>query len=170
MFQLKNEWNFVMNVPVIYILVGLPGSGKSTWVSKKILEENLVIVSTDDIIENIAKEKNLTYSDVWESSIKHATKLSEKIFLNALYDGKSIVWDQTNMTAKKRKTILSKIQRDYKKVCVVFEAPLDVIKERLVKREKETGKRIPEFVLINMLKSYEEPNLSEGFDKIIKVT
>lgn len=154
-----------MEMQKIYILVGLPGSGKSTWIKNN--NTDWVIVSTDDIIEGIAKEKGLTYSDVWESNIKFATKKADSIFQEAIKDNRTIVWDQTNMTSKKRKSILNRIPKGYKKICVVFETPMHIIEQRLINREKETGKHIPKFVLINMNKSYEKPNLSEGFDEVI---
>ena len=147
------------------MLVGLPGSGKSTWL-KNYVTNDFVTLSTDDIIEEIAKSRGLTYSDVWSESIKGATKLMEQRFVEAIAEGRNIVWDQTNCTSKKRKTVLAKVPNSYIKVAVVFDTPLDVIKTRLVERALATGKHIPQSVLLNMYNTFEMPTLDEGFDSI----
>jgi predicted kinase len=149
-----------------YMLVGLPGSGKSTWIKSK-TDRKYAVVSSDDIIERIAKEQGLTYSDVFQSAVKTATKEMEQNFKNAMESRDHIIWDQTNLSSKKRKGVLSQLPKDYKRVAVVFQTPMDVIEDRLVKRAKETGKHIPKAVVLNMLKSFEIPTVAEGFDDVI---
>jgi len=154
--------------PIAYILVGLPGSGKSTWIKNNV-DSSFSIISTDNIIEKIAKQQNKTYSEVFNDNIKYATQQMNHDLDLAIKQGKNIVWDQTNLSAKKRASILNRIPKNYKKICVLFDVPLPVLYDRLYKRGNETGKYIPNKVIGDMLKTYQEPDLSEGFDDIIKI-
>lgn len=156
--------------PTIYVLVGLPASGKSTWIRENMDPQNFVIVSSDDEIDKHAKSKGLTYSDVFDSYIKTATKIMNETFRVAISERKSIIWDQTNMTIKKRKNILSQVPRNYGKIAVVFRIDDDELDRRLLKRAQDEGKHIPQHVIQSMAKSFEMPTTEEGFDKVITNT
>lgn len=155
--------------PKIYVMVGLPGSGKSTWIKNNLNGENFVLVSSDDIIDKIAAEKGITYSDAFKSSIGFATGEMKRIFEDAVKQNRDIVCDQTNVSKKKRKGILNKIPNNYKKIAVVFETDDALIAQRLKSRAEETGKHIPDHVVDSMAKSWQAPTKEEGFDEIIKV-
>lgn len=157
------------NQKIAYVLVGLPGSGKSTWMRSINKDGDFVIVSSDDEIEKYAKEQGLTYSDVFDSYVKTATGLMNKKFKDAVAANQNIIWDQTNMTSKKRKGILQQIPRGYKKIAVVFQISEQELEARLAKREQEEGKHIPKHVIYSMAKSFEMPTTAEGFDQIIRV-
>jgi len=45
-----------------YQMVGVPGSGKSTWIANQAWAQDCVVVSTDRWIEVFARELNATYS------------------------------------------------------------------------------------------------------------
>ena len=49
----------------LYILVGPPSVGKSTWIKNNI--SNPYIISRDDIVEAVAEEYGLTYDDLFAS-------------------------------------------------------------------------------------------------------
>lgn len=156
----------------LIVLVGLPGSGKSTWL-KQYLELNrnkqYYIASTDDIIERIADQQGKKYSDVFSTAIKQANKEMASGVNDAIAKGYNVIWDQTNMSSSKRRSILSKFLNGYTKTAVVFEIPEAELHKRLEQRGKTTGKVIPTHVIANMSKTYEEPSTSEGFNKIIHV-
>lgn len=75
----------------------------------------------------------------------------------------SIIWDQTNLTAKTRKRKLEMFGPEYRKIAVVFPIPEDHEK-RLSNR---AGKFIPPQVIEGMKKSYQAPARDEGFDDIL---
>lgn len=63
------------------ILCGIPCSGKSTYVQKlRTLKywENSVVLSTDNYIEQRARELNKTYNDIFKETIKEATHNLQK--------------------------------------------------------------------------------------------
>lgn len=154
--------------PTAYILVGLPGSGKSTWLRNQQRIEDLAIISSDDEIEKFAKSQDKTYSEVFDEYIKTATSNMYANLENALRENVSIAWDQTNLNPKKRKTILQKLPKHYRKVAVIFEVDDRELQNRLYNRAKSEGKYIPNHVIENMKQSYVKPTTSEGFDEIIE--
>ena len=148
--------------PVFVMLVGLPGSGKSTW--RRVLGDNFLILSTDDYVERVAEREHTTYSAVWERVIGAANKNMHDNFRAALERGQSIVWDQTNLTLKKRRSVLSQIPRHYQKVAVYFEIPESERQCRILSRP---GKCIPDDVDRSMRDNYERPTRDEGFDVVV---
>jgi predicted kinase len=152
-------------MPNFYLLVGVPASGKSYWRNTQTF--NGVVISTDDIIERIAAEKGVTYSEAFTDAIKLAEKEVLVLAAKAFEEGKDVIWDQTNVTVKTRKKKLDMVPRYYTKIAVFFPTPGEELhKERL---ESRKGKTIPSFVLKNMIGNLEEPTLDEGFNKVIKI-
>lgn len=157
--------------PEIIVMVGLPGAGKSTYIRKMMAKSDVdyVIVSSDNEIERLAKEADLDYNTGFEKFIGKATGLMKKNFQNAINSGSNIIWDQTNMSIKKRRGILQKIPEQYRKIAVTFELTGEELQKRLDQRERETGKSIPPHVVKSMAKSYSRPTKAEGFDSVIVV-
>lgn len=163
-----NELN---NVPELLVLVGLPASGKSTWVKNFLssTKKEFVIVSTDDILEKMAIDNNSNYNDMHNSNYKNAEKEMNQIATSAFSNRKNIIWDQTNLSSNKRRKILSRCPKEYNKVAVVFEVDDNELYKRLNTRELETGKRISPNVISQLKGSYSPVSNTEGFDKIIRV-
>jgi predicted kinase len=161
--------------PTLYMLVGLPGSGKSTWINRKTDKIGYphIVLSTDEYIESEALREGKLYHEVFKEYIKDAEKFMQEDLETGIRKDIDIYWDQTNLTAKTRAKKLAKIPAHYKKIVVVFEIPEEEIKRRLEKRKNETGKFINPGIVENMLKTYERPTLGgfsqEDFDEMIIV-
>ena len=155
--------------PKIYVLIGPPASGKSTW-TRKFLESNsdYVVISSDDIIELRAAENGLTYSQAFDKFSGFAVSEMKKQAREAFANKKNIIWDQTNMSSKKRKGIIEQAA-GYIKIAVDFDIPDQEVNRRLKDRAEKTGKHIPEHVMKSMYASYQPPSRAEGFDQIIRI-
>jgi predicted kinase len=152
------------------VLVGLPGSGKSTYITQLQKRKSYVVISTDDIFEELAAEVGVNYTVAFKTfPYKDVEREMFVRLKQALSQKKNIIVDQTNMTTKSRARKLSLVPPSYKKVAVVFEVDPDELERRLSKRKDETGKSIPKNVVDSMRVSYQRPSKTEGFDELIDV-
>lgn len=148
----------------LIMMVGMPCSGKSTFIEKFSNKFNdYIVISTDNIIEDRAEKQGKTYNEIFKDEIKSATKEMNERLAQAIQNGDNIIWDQTNLTVKSRKSKLSGIPKDYQKVAMYVETDLKTIKDRNVR----PGKIIPESVLDNMWGSIEVPSITEGFHAVL---
>lgn len=155
--------------PTIIVMIGLPGSGKSTWRDNLIASSDVdyVIVSSDDEIERLGKADGMNYTQAFDKYVGSATKIMKEKFREAVNNDENIIWDQTNLSPKKRRGILQQVPRHYRKIAVAFEVTDQELEDRLSRREKETGKHIPPKVIKDMAQSYVPPTKQEGFDEVI---
>jgi predicted kinase len=151
-------------MPEAIFLVGVPTSGKSTFSSNPKYSK-YTRVSSDDILQEVAKERKQSYNTVFKANIRFAQIAMMKVLRKAIEDGKSIIWDQTNLTRKQRREKLKHIPDTYKKTAVYFIVDLETALKRNTQRP---GKVIPPEILERMIKEYELPTNEEGFDTIIK--
>lgn len=150
-------------MPRCYQLVGIPGSGKTTWVSNQIWALGLTIVSTDPFVEDYARSQGKTYSEVFKDYMPTAVDLMTKQVVFAREHGHTVIWDQTSTTVKSRARKFRMLP-DYEHIAVVFRSPkLDILKDRLSSR---SGKEIPWTVVQDMIDNWEEPTSEEGFKEI----
>jgi predicted kinase len=150
-----------------YIMIGLPGSGKSTLIKNQNFDEtNTVVISSDDYIEAAAAEQGKTYNDVYEEEIFYAISDMMDALNAAIADGKDIVWDQTSLTVKSRAKKI-KLLGGYRVIAVVVTTPDVTEHERRL--DSRHGKHIPANVLHRMISSFEFPTVAEGFEYIIEV-
>lgn len=150
-------------MPKLYMLIGVPGSGKSTWTANQDWAKACSIVSSDRFIDEHAAKEGKTYNEVFDDYVKIATKLMENQVLIAQANNMDIIWDQTNMSAKSRAKKLAMLP-NYEKIAVVFDTPP---KEELDRRlANRPGKFISEAIVNSMISSYNEPTEEEGFKEI----
>ena len=150
-------------MPKCYQLIGVPASGKSTWVSNQDWTENCVVVSTDEFVEDWARECGSTYSDVFEDYMPTAVKLMADKVVRAREAGKDVIWDQTSTTRISRTRKFNMLP-DYEHIAVVFRTPEH--KELVRRLRSRPGKEIPEHVIASMIASWEDPSENEGFKEI----
>ena len=150
-------------MPKCYQLIGVPGSGKSTWVKNQDWAKDCVVVSTDEFVEDYAKEVGSTYNEVFEDYMPTAVKLMTEKVERAREAGKDIIWDQTSMSIKSRKRKFQML-RDYEHIAVLFKTPEPFELERRL--NSRPGKNIPDHVMKSMIKSFDIPTVEEGFKEV----
>ena len=146
-----------------YQLVGVPGSGKSTWANSQEWFLECECISTDKFVDEYAKNVGKTYNEVFKEFMSTAVDMMAADVVQARTAGKDIIWDQTSTTVESRKKKF-RMLRDYEHIAVVFKTPdADELARRLGSRP---GKNIPYEVMTSMIKNWQEPTLDEGFAEI----
>jgi tRNA uridine 5-carbamoylmethylation protein Kti12 len=157
----------------IYVLSGLPGSGKSTWAKEQSLKNGSLIINRDSL-------RSMFYGYYkFDKDFEYLIKECALELINKLinFNVKDIVIDECNLTKIARSFWLNDIdfsvsleeRKDIKVILVWF-------KENKRNVELRTKGDLRGFtseywgeVIDNMKKIYENPDISEGFDEIIEV-
>jgi predicted kinase len=150
-------------MPKCYQLIGVPASGKSTWIKNQDWALGLTIISTDPFVEDYARAQGKTYSEVFTEYMPTAVELMAKQVVFAREHGHTVLWDQTSTTVKSRERKFRMLP-DYEHIAVVFRTPDRA--ELDVRLSGRPGKHIPKNVIDSMIAGWEEPTLEEGFKEI----
>ena len=147
----------------VWILSGVPGSGKSTWARKQIAEHGGVYCSRDEIRFSLLKEDE----DYFAHEDEVIRLWTEKIH-NAIKDPEvwNVLIDATHLNDKSRKNIIDNLpEGDYIVVITIFDVPLETCLER---NDNRTGRAfVPRSVIRRMHYSFEKE--SELGDAVVYI-
>ena len=153
----------------LFLMMGIPGSGKSTFVRKRRdIFDNPIVVSRDKIRFSLLEEGDEYFSKE-DEVLKEFTKQIVESLSHPM--GDTIV-DATHLNGGSRRKILNLITRaggSYDEVRVIWlRTPLDIALKRNAKR---TGRAfVPEDAIKNMYNSLTKPAIEEGIDWLHTVT
>lgn len=140
----------------LYIMIGIPGSGKSTYAKKHF--PNAVYVSRDEIRFDLVSENEEYFSKENEVFTKFVNIINSN-----LKAGKDVVADATHLNPRSRTKLFSHLNIDPTKtetIAVVMRTPLEVCLDRNENR-KGTRSYVPPQVIKNMYSSFKEPTMKE---------
>ncbi len=129
----------------IIMLVGIAGSGKSTF-AQKVFRENALIVSSDEC------RKEISGNEADQTVTEEAFKLFYKKIADGVKMGGQVVADATNLDKFSREEIYQIARENGVPVyALIFNIPFDVIKKQNRMRERV----VPEYALERMFKKME---------------
>jgi predicted kinase len=142
---------------VFFMMVGLPGSGKShyaQWIR-------------DTYDANIHASDELRYELFGDESINDKNdELFAELHRRIKQDleaGKSAVYDATNINYKRRKAFLDELKKfNCQKTCVLAATPYEICLEQ----NKARSRTVPEHVIRKMYTHFYIPQKYEGWDDI----
>lgn len=162
--------NYNQDKPSFTITVGIPGSGKSTWINSQVLDQNTEVVSPDDI------RRELTGNVSDQTQNKRVFEIAYQRTIDYLNQGINVIFDATNVYSFGRKkmleTLRNSVDTDFIAYAKVFEVKPEEAKKRIKDDIEELGKdrsNVPPEIIdkqyINFLKDKDKIE-SDGY-KII---
>lgn len=144
--------------PKLYIMIGLPGSGKDT-LANKIKEVNKtknILLSSDDI-------RNELFG--WEDQSKNGCVFEEmnKRCKEALISGSNVIYNATNLNKKRRMALINEMNKYADVDAILCLCPIGTIFERNFTRFE---RHIPEDKLFQMFRTMDIPMKYEGYENI----
>ena len=144
---------------MIHMIVGIQGSGKSSFAAELAAKEGIEIVSSDSIRKN---NPGIDEYKVWELVYKRMAELTK--------EGKDCIFDATSITKKVRKRFfdsLSAYNVEVNADCYYLDTDVNICVERVNERNKDKNEL---FLPVDVIYSYKErlevPSVDEGFNKI----
>lgn len=153
------------NIPTIFVLQGLPGSGKSTWSRNKMTQNPRTLVVCRDDLRKMVRGGVYVFDEELELAIMEMDMACLDICLRLGFD---VIVDETNVSKRRRLQILSLVTAPtpVRTVCVVLDGGGNNLDNRMTDargydREHWAG-------VIEKLRAITEPvEENEGFDKIV---
>lgn len=147
----------------LFLMVGVPASGKSTYAKNLTTKEDAIYVSRDEIRFSKIKEGDEYFSKEKEVFGEFINRVQ-----SAINDGKNVIADATHINRASRGKTLRHLNLEGVEVIAVYiNTPFDKCLERNSKREGRT--RVPEDSMKSMMRYLSTPSLSEGFNRIEEV-
>lgn len=137
----------------LYLLSGIPGSGKTTLAHQLAEQHNAIVHSYDELPgANTKASMDGSVKQAWLASIREDLQAE-----------KSVICDGLNLTVAERKELLSYVADiPCEKILVVKIVPL----ETCLQRNRERQARLPDFVVEQSAERMEPPTKDEGWDAI----
>lgn len=154
--HIKNETQNGELMVNFYMLIGLPGAGKSEIAKQLAQLYNADIVSSDDIRNEFYGEESIQGDNA-----KIFDEMRRRT-LTSLKNGKNVVYDATNISRKKRSHLIRSITIDCHKTAYVVWAKY----ETCLLRDRLRNRNVGESVIKEMLTRFQPPYYDEGWDEI----
>ena len=143
----------------IIMLIGIPGSGKTTYSKELIKEYDAKVISTDKVRQTFV---GIEEKDVFPTVYK--------LCIEELKEGRNVILDATHITPKVRKRSFDALDEygvPYERVAVYIETSVEECARRVEKRNQNPNELfLPVDVVFSYGKNIIPPSKEEGFDEI----
>lgn len=154
-----------MKSKTLWLIAGVPGSGKSTFLANQVNKPNAKIISRDAI-----RFKLLEDGDAYFKNEDTVWNMYVDAIKNSLQENEHTVLDATHLNERSRNKILDRLNLDDVNINVIyFKVPLNVCIDRNAQR---TGRaHVPTDVITKMYSSYHYPTFNEKYhyNRILEV-
>ncbi len=151
----------------LYVLSGLPGSGKTTWAEdfKKTHKEPTFIIASDDIRVELGGYPQYFKEEakVWELFY---SRMNEPL----IYNDVNVIMDSTCLEDRFRKMVLEKAKNFDRKVLVFFNISPSICKAR--NESRESDRRVKESAMDMMIENFHYPSeeVISMYDSILVIS
>lgn len=143
--------------PKLFVLCGLPASGKSTYAKELADKYDANIHASDAIREELSGDiNNQNINDLVFQTLHSRVK-------EDLTNGKNCIYDATNINYKRRMAFLNELNKiPCEKICCFMATPY----KECIKNNKKRDRKVPKEVIERMYRHFDPPYWYEGWDDI----
>lgn len=146
--------------PILAVMVGISGSGKSTFASGLRTSLKAELVETDAI------RVELTGNAEDQSQNGKVFAIAKRRVNDYLSSGKNAIIDATSLDVKARKDWIDIGKANNAEMRAYFvDTPVDVAKRQNASRTR----KVPEFVINKQASKLQSPTKAEGFDSVTTI-
>lgn len=142
---------------MIYFLVGLPASGKSSY-AQEMKSSETIHLSSDLIRKELYGDESI------QGNGKEVFQLMEERTIQAINNGYDVIYDATNLRRRDRIKFCKKFPKVLK-FCLVF--PFNVTQS--IEWDKQRERHVGEEIIRKMANSYTPPDFYEGWNSIVYI-
>lgn len=146
----------------LIMLIGIPGSGKTTHSVELSKKYNAKVISSDKVRQTFA---GIEEKDVFPTVYR--------LCIEELKNGVNVILDATHITPKVRKRTFDSLDQygvQYDKIGIYFDTPVEVCVRRVEIRNQDPNEL---FLPLDVIESYGKnivmPTKEEGFEEIIVI-
>lgn len=149
-----------MNKPILAVMIGISGSGKSTYANGLKTSLKAELVETDAI------RGELTGDPSDQTQNYKVFQIAKKRVSDLLEQEKNVIIDATSVSVRDRRDWIQIGKTNNAEVRAYFiDTPIDVCKSQNRKRER----KVPDEVIDRQASRLESPTKAEGFDSVTTV-
>lgn len=148
-------------MPCVYVMVGVPASGKSTAAAMIAKKTCAYLIESDKIrFSNFAEpqysaSENFQVFNIAFDEIGRAVRFD-----------RNVVFDATNIKKSQREKIINQFPAHYEKRCLFMNTGIVTC----LLRNESRARRVPDSVIERMYDALEPPTECEGFCEVFTVT
>ena len=147
-------------MPCVYVMVGIPASGKSTAAAMIAKKTCAYLIESDKIRFSNFPEPQYSVSENFQ-----VFNLAFDEIHRAIRFDRNVVFDATNIRRSQREKIISEFPAHYEKRCLFMNTGIVTCHIRNESRERI----VPDSVIERMYEHLEPPTVDEGFCEVFSI-
>lgn len=144
---------------MIHLLVGVQGSGKTTFSKVLSKQKNCKVISTDEIRKS---NPGILETNVWSKTYESLADFLKK--------GEDVIFDATSISKKVRKRFFDEVSKygvEVKAIAYYLKTDVDECASRVKTRNKDVNELyLPPEVVYSYFEKLEIPSVDEGFIEV----
>lgn len=146
----------------LFMMIGIPASGKTSLAEQIAKSEDAEIVSSDNIRKELYGDENI------QGDNNKVFRILQDRVVKGLKANKNMIYDATNISYKTRMAFLQRLNKlEVEKIAIMVATPY----EQCLIRNSQRERQVPEEVIKRMYFNFYVPQYFEGWDDIqIKYT